>query len=218
MDILAASIVHDLRNPLAAICGCAEMLLQGNLAPAQTRQMISNIRRAASRMRELVNHFACNTREHAEGFQSCNLRAVLNASCEAAGASEREGIEILMDVPEQVEIPLPRIRFERVFVNLIVNALEAMPEGGAIWITARQADDRALIAIEDNGPGIPAAIRSRLFEPFVTAGKKEGLGLGLALARRTVRDHGGELWVEPSPGARFVVSWPLPAGEYSKWI
>lgn len=218
IDILAASIVHDLRNPLAAICGCAEMLLHGNLAPAQTRQVSNNIYRAASRMRELVNDFACITREHAEEVQSCNLRTMLAASCEATGAAEREGIEILMDVPEQIEIPLARIRLERVFVNLIANALEAMPGGGAIWITARKAGDRALIAVEDNGPGIPAGIRSRLFEPFVTAGKKEGLGLGLALSRRTVRDHGGELWVEPSAGARFVVSLPLAGGENSKWI
>ena len=218
MDVLAASVLHDLRNPLAAICGCAEMLLHGKLAPAQARQVTSNIYRAATRMREFVNDFACLTREHAQGPQSCNLRATLAASCEAAGAADCEGVEILMDAPEQIEIPLERIRLECVFVNLIVNALEAMPGGGSIWITATKAGDHALIAIEDNGPGIPDGIRSSLFEPFVTAGKKDGLGLGLALARRTVREQGGDLWVEPAAGARFVVSLPLSGGENSKWI
>ncbi len=63
--------------------------------------------------------------------------------------------------------------------------------------------------MEDSGPGIPLRIRDRLFDPFVTAGKKNGLGLGLALARRTVRDHGGDMWVEPADGARFVIRLPL---------
>jgi signal transduction histidine kinase len=62
-----------------------------------------------------------------------------------------------------------------------------------------------LIEVEDTGPGIPVGIRDRLFEPFVTAGKDHGLGLGLALSRQTVLDHGGEMWIEPAPGARFVV-------------
>src|SRR5580700_10276010 len=68
-----------------------------------------------------------------------------------------------------------------------------------------------LIAVEDTGPGIPAGIRDRLFEPFVTAGKSHGLGLGLALSRETVLDQGGDMWTEPAAGARFVVRLPLPA-------
>jgi hypothetical protein len=66
-----------------------------------------------------------------------------------------------------------------------------------------------LIDVEDTGPGIPRAIRDRLFEPFVTAGKDHGLGLGLALSRQTVLDHGGDMWTEPAAGARFVIRLPL---------
>ena len=98
---------------------------------------------------------------------------------------------------------------ERVFFNLITNALEAMPHGGEIRIGARKADNCVLIQVEDTGPGIPRGIRDRLFEPFVTAGKDHGLGLGLALSRQTVRDHGGDMWTEPASGARFVISMPL---------
>ena len=209
MDHLSASIMHDLRNPLAAIYGCAEMLLDANLDAAQTRRVASNIHRAASRMRELLSGLTRIARGHTEAKECCNLRAVLEASCEAAGVAERDGIEILLDVPARIEIPLARARMECVFLNLIVNALEAMPRGGAIRITAVEAGDCALIEVEDTGPGIPAEIRSRLFEPFVTAGKKEGLGLGLTLSRQAVRDHGGELWAEPAAGACFVMSLPL---------
>jgi hypothetical protein len=66
-----------------------------------------------------------------------------------------------------------------------------------------------LIEIEDTGSGIPREIRDHLFEPFVTAGKTNGLGLGLALSRRAVLDHGGDMWVEAAGGARFVMSFPL---------
>jgi signal transduction histidine kinase len=209
MDHWTASLVHDLRNPLAAICGSAEMLLAANLAPADTMRVTSNIHRAARRMGDLLAEFARFTRGHAEAIERCNLRAILVASCEAAGLAERDGIELLLDVPPQIEIPLARARMDRVFLNLIANALEAMPAGGAIRITASEVGDAVLIEVEDTGPGIPVEIRHRLFEPFVTSGKKQGLGLGLTLSRQTVRDHGGDLWTEPAAGARFVMSLPL---------
>jgi signal transduction histidine kinase len=66
--------------------------------------------------------------------------------------------------------------------------------------------------VEDSGPGIPPEIQDRLFEPFVSARKKDGLGLGLATSRRTVRDHGGEMWTEAALGARFVIRLPLKEG------
>ena len=78
---------------------------------------------------------------------------------------------------------------------------------------ARKADHCVLIEVEDTGPGIPLAIRDRLFEPFVTSGKDHGMGLGLALSRQTVREHGGDMWIEHAAGARFVVRLPLPQNE-----
>jgi signal transduction histidine kinase len=98
---------------------------------------------------------------------------------------------------------------QSVFFNLIVNALEAMPTGGRLHVTARKVGSWVVIEMEDTGPGIPHKIRDRLFEQFVTAGKQDGLGLGLALARQTVLSHGGDIWVEPSVGARFVIRLPL---------
>jgi signal transduction histidine kinase len=97
---------------------------------------------------------------------------------------------------------------QSVFWNLIVNAMEAMPGGGAIHIAASAVSNRVQITVEDNGPGLPATIRDRLFEPFVTAGKAGGVGLGLAISRETVRCHGGDLWSEPARGARFVMWLP----------
>src|SRR5207248_9586615 len=118
-------------------------------------------------------------------------------------------VEVSVDVPDQIEVPVERARMERVFVNLLANALEAMPGGGRIRVTAQQKDGSASIAVEDTGPGIPPEIRAELFEPFVSAGKRGGLGLGLALSRQTVLDHGGDMWIEPAAGARFLIRLPL---------
>jgi signal transduction histidine kinase len=99
---------------------------------------------------------------------------------------------------------------ERVFSNLVGNALEAMPGGGQIRITATRASKSIVVEVEDTGPGISERIQPRLFEPFASAGKKNGLGLGLALSRQTVHAHGGEIWSEPksTPGARFCLRLP----------
>ena len=107
-------------------------------------------------------------------------------------------------------MPLERSRMERVFENLFNNAIEAMPGGGTIRVSSQGAERDVTVIVDDNGPGIDSAISSRLFEPFVTAGKKNGIGLGLALSRKTVVDHGGDMWAEPKQGngARFLVRLP----------
>jgi signal transduction histidine kinase len=84
-----------------------------------------------------------------------------------------------------------------------------MPSGGQLHISCHEAGQWALIEFEDTGPGIPHTIRDRLFEPFVTAGKQDGLGLGLALSRQVILDHTGDIWMESAKGARFVIRLPL---------
>jgi signal transduction histidine kinase len=127
--------------------------------------------------------------------------------------AEKQSVRILNDVPGCIEIPLVRSRMERVFFNLITNALEAMPHGGEIRISLKMGQKCLLIEVEDTGPGIPHWIRDRLFEPFVTAGKADGLGLGLALSRQTVLEHGGDMWTEPAAGALFVIRLPFGSAQ-----
>jgi two-component system C4-dicarboxylate transport sensor histidine kinase DctB len=95
---------------------------------------------------------------------------------------------------------------ERVFVNLLANAIEVMPDGGEIAIVARPAGRGVVVEVRDQGPGIAAAVKERLFHPFATYGKRNGLGLGLALSRQTVLEHGGDLTAANGPdGAVFSV-------------
>jgi signal transduction histidine kinase len=110
----------------------------------------------------------------------------------------------------EIEVALVRSRIERAFVNLVGNAIEAMPEGGEVRIWTQFDVGFAVAHVDDTGPGVAVEIRSKLFQPFVTAGKRNGLGLGLALTRQTVLEHGGDLWVDNSPcgGARFSLRLP----------
>ena len=202
------AIVHDLRNPLAAISGCAELLAAGKLDEEQTRRLAANVWRASQHMKSILGEFVATARGYEQRSRFHNLRAVLSASCEAAGVDQRTDIDLTVDVPADIDVAMERVRMERVFVNLILNALEAMPCGGAIHIAASATADKVRVTVEDTGPGIPPALRDRLFEPFATAGKPDGVGLGLAISRETVRQHGGDLWVESARSARFAMWLP----------
>jgi signal transduction histidine kinase len=200
-------IIHDLRNPLGTVSACAEMLIDMPLTPDHAKRLGRNIHKAAGRMRELLAELAGGTQTAVE---NCNLSAIIASVREvAAAAADNRGVGIILDLPAGMEVTIARNRLERVFANLVTNGLEAMPQGGTIRISAREAGNYAIIEIEDSGPGIPPEICGRLFEPFVTARKKHGMGLGLALSRRTVREHGGDMWIEPATGARFVIRLPL---------
>jgi signal transduction histidine kinase len=95
---------------------------------------------------------------------------------------------------------------ERVFVNLLANAIEVMPDGGEITIVARPEGRGVVVEVRAQGPGIADEVKERLFQPFATYGKRNGLGLGLALSRQTVREHGGDLTAANAPaGAVFSV-------------
>jgi two-component system NtrC family sensor kinase len=213
VDQLSTSILHDLRNPLASICGCSEMLVDLDLTPEQVRRLSGNIHQAAGRMRELLGNLFDVTQGKIAAAELCSIPEMITRACDIiAAAAHDQSIEISLDLQIQREIRAVRGRMERVFINLVTNAVEAMPRGGRILIAARETTDYALIEVEDSGPGIPPEIQDRLFEPFVSARKKDGLGLGLATSLRTVRDHGGEMWTESARGARFVIRLPLKAG------
>jgi signal transduction histidine kinase len=207
---LSISLFHDLRNPLATIYAAAEMLMDLDPEPTEVKRLVTNMYCAAGRMRKLLADLSSVASGNRSTAEICDIRDVILAASEAASAGiGNQGVEIVLDMPRKIELALMCSRLECVFFNLITNALEAMPSGGHIHIRAKTAGDCVLVEIEDTGPGIPLGIRDRLFEPFVTAGKRDGLGLGLALARQTVLDHGGDMWTESAAGARFVIRLPL---------
>jgi C4-dicarboxylate-specific signal transduction histidine kinase len=124
--------------------------------------------------------------------------------------AEARDVLVQIDIPDNIFVVVSRDRLERVYINLIDNAIDAMPDGGHIDIRGGVQDGRVLIVVEDSGSGIPEEAWATLFRPFASF-KKNGLGLGLALSREVLLDNSGDLWAErkSSAGARFVMSLPL---------
>jgi len=206
------AIVHDLRNPLTTIHGSAEMLVSSSLSEPQIHRIARNMYGATIRMKELLDEiFSFYGATEKESIDLCDL--VTGAMNKVALIAESQSVQMVQNLEVNLTVRADRQRIQRVLVNLLVNALEALPNGGMIEISAFLAGNSVLIKVHDTGPGISTEIQSRLFQPFTT-GKPNGLGLGLALSRRTVIDHGGDLWLEPTgQGACFTVRLPRLAAQ-----
>ncbi|HWQ55479.1 MAG TPA: ATP-binding protein [Bryobacteraceae bacterium] len=208
---LATSIVHDLRNPLAAIYGGAEMLMDPGLSEHQIRRLARNMYRASQHIQELLQDLLELGRGRSGVRRRCDLRELVSRVAESLSpTAEAQSMRVLVDVPEGVDLLIDEHRIGRALANLVGNALQAMAEGGTVTVTATAGEGSVLVEVQDTGPGIPAEIRDRLFQPFVTSGKGSGLGLGLALARQAIVDHGGDMWATSTPGHGACFSFRLP--------
>jgi signal transduction histidine kinase len=195
-----SSIVHDLRNPLATIHCNAEMLATSSLSEPQVRRIARNMYCASVRMRELLEELLERSKGAETKVELSDVRELVASAVDKITVSaEFQSVRIVQAVAEGLVVALDRRRMRRVVVNLLVNALEVMPNGGTIDISAVSDRQSVLIRVRDTGPGIAPEIRSRLFQPFATARKANGIGLGLAFSRQAVIDHGGEIWAESSP-------------------
>jgi signal transduction histidine kinase len=216
---LSSSIVHDLRNPLAAIYGGAEMLVDAELSAEQRSRLAANIYSSSRRIQELLQELLDVSRAKTKAVEPCNLKEIVaSAREELLRTAELQSVRISSEIPDNLEVVASRDRLERVFINLIGNAIDAMPEGGHVQISVRLEVRGVIVLVEDTGRGISDQVWPNLFRPFATFGKKNGLGLGLALSRQSLLDSGGDLWVEKkaTPGARFVMRLPVVTSEAAK--
>lgn len=213
---MASSIVHDLRNPLAAIYGGAEMMVDTDLSPVQVKRLALNIYKSSRKIQEMLQDLLQVTRGNRGAREICQLTDVVAAAVETnQDAAAAQNVTIRTEIPGDIEVSLERSRVERVFMNLIANALEMMPGGGEIRIEAKRNGDNIEVQVADTGPGVATEIRARLFQPFATFGKRNGLGLGLAMSRQSILDHGGDLWISDhsGPGACFRIRIPAGSGQ-----
>ena len=207
---LSTSIIHDLRNPLAAIYGGAEMLVDAELSVEQIKKLASSIYGSSRRILAMLQELADASRG-SRRREACRLRDVVLAACDSlADAAAVHGVALACDVSPEIELVVDRPSVERVFQNLIANAIDALPHGGHVRVSAEPEEHSVIVSVEDDGAGISSDVRPHLFEPFATAGKRHGMGLGLALSKRTILDHGGEIWADATTGrgARFLIRLP----------
>jgi signal transduction histidine kinase len=209
---LLAGVAHEVRNPLAGIRSTVQ-LWQRLPDQAQTPASLDAVLQAVDRLNALVGRLLYFARTGWEEPRPIDLNAVVRETVELVRAqAEVQGVSIETDLVET----LPRLAgspqaLQQVVLNLAGNALQAMPKGGRLVLQTRALDGtpRAELRIADTGLGVSAEVRPHLFEPFYTT-RPEGTGLGLALCREIVRQHGGdiELEVGNSSGAVFRVWLP----------
>ncbi|HUB81274.1 MAG TPA: ATP-binding protein [Bryobacteraceae bacterium] len=207
---LSAGLAHELRNPLGTIKASAE-LLQRNVSSENevAREMAGFIGSEVDRTNSLVTRFLQFARplqlrrDKADLTQTLD-RAIAQVEREAKGAAIYKNYE-----PEIAPFPFDAELMERVFYNLILNAVQASPPGGAVSVKTRQGDDCVEISVIDRGSGIDPANRDSIFNPFFTT-KPEGVGLGLAIVFKIVDEHGGKITVESEPGKGSIFHVVLP--------
>lgn len=216
LDSFAAPIVHDIKNPLAVIKTVAELVTKRAANNKSVRELSPMIYRSVERIQDLLDQLLRFAQQEREERQSVDLREMLvDLSFAEAEALRLHNILLVRQMPDDpVKIRVARRALEQVFHNLIANAAEVLGKdhgGGIIHIELRLEGESAVVAISDNGPGIPAEVFPRLFTPFSTHGKVRGTGLGLSISAGVVREHGGDIQAEnvPASGARFSVRLPL---------
>ncbi len=235
MGRFLSGVLHDIRTPLSIIRGYVQLMEEENDAQARSR-----FARSVERQVDLLNTMVRETLAFAKGERTLWIRELhLAPYFEELAEQLRRDVEV-RGSPVRVELVLrdrgkaafDPAKLHRAVHNLYRNAVEALGGRGGCFriVVARDEDGTLLLSFEDDGPGIPEQVRDRLFESFTTHGKRSGMGLGLALVRKVVEDHGGRIELQsergrtvfsiripqpPTPPERVTVSgeWALPEGE-----
>jgi signal transduction histidine kinase len=211
---MASTISHDLRHSLTTILAYAEFLSEGTLRESRRVEYYQEIRNAVNQMTDQIQALLEFSRSKTVYRPvSGNLAEVIERAVHAVKARpEFNGIQITTSFEGGTEGRFDAGSLERVFHNLVLNACEAVPaDSGRIEVTTRHTDEGVEVRVSDNGAGIPEEIRDRIFQPFVTSGKDNGIGLGLAVVQKIIQDHGGQVGVESTGAGGTVLRILLPS-------
>ncbi|MGH7437705.1 MAG: sensor histidine kinase, partial [Polyangiaceae bacterium] len=228
---LSAGLAHEVGNPIAALIGMEDLLLEGGLSPEEQRDFLQRMRRETERIHTIIRDLLDFARPEgprsgaeAGAEQRAEVgRVVDDVVALARPQKEFRGVRIDAGIDEALAVAMSHNQLTQVLLNLVLNAgaaLASVPrEDGQVRLRAfAAAGDKVRIEIEDNGPGVAPAVRDRMFEPFATTKEVgRGTGLGLAVCRGLVEAAGGEIGFDPAVerGATFFVELPSAAGEES---
>lgn len=214
---VASALAHEVTQPLAAIgnfvCASDELLQVGDLERA--RNTLGKARQAVDQATATLQRVGSFVRKDDHRWKHEDLGVVVNEAVElaVAGATEHSVDVDLSLPPRALAAFIDKIQIQQVLLNLVRNAIEAMAENPRPKLNvafAACADDWIEVSVRDNGPGIRADVRQKLFRPFVTS-KEGGLGVGLSICRLIVEAHGGRIWAEDGPGTGSVFRFTVPS-------
>lgn len=207
---LAASVAHEVRNPLAAISGCAELL--DTDVSEDDQRLIKVIRSETARLADIVTELLDYTRPRKLERTRLDLaQALIELGDSFRADPSNANIDLVVEVPEQaVEAEIDISQLTQVLWNLVRNGAQAMDGEGRLDLSLTTAGaERLVIEVRDRGCGIPAANLDQIFDPFFST-KSGGTGIGLALVHRIIEEHGGAIAVDSSPGEGTCFTLSLP--------
>ena len=211
---LAGGILHEVRNPLIGLGSLATHLAEQEQLPRAARDRCALIAREAARIDELLESHLSQLRPRPFDLQPCNLLSLIDDMLTLLKPNlQKQRITIRKLIPEVGSIEASRTHLQQVFLNISMNAIDAMPNGGELTITAARVDKQGpgvSVTFSDTGKGIEPEDLQRIFEPFFTSGKAKGVGLGLTITHDIVERHGGQLTITSPPGSGAMVEVWLP--------
>jgi len=213
---MAASISHNLKNPLGSIKTILQVQLESPEMPegmrGETKMVLDEISRLSGKLNQLLQF----SRPAVRGSEVAATSDAASVLREVVGVlrpeAERRGVALRLDVPAQaISVAVSAEALNDISSNIVVNALEAVAPGGSVASSVAIADDACVLTVDDDGPGIPESSRDKILQPFFTT-KSQGTGLGLAIVARRVAECGGKLsWESPAAngrGTRFAITLP----------
>jgi signal transduction histidine kinase len=217
LGLLAAGIAHEVGNPLTSISSLVQML-QRRDSDAYTREKLAlvsgQLQRIQKTLRELVTFSRPASTERSRVSLADILDEALGIVKYYKGTKDRRiDLHLPADLPPLVGV---RDQLVQVFLNLVLNAIDATGKSGRIDVSGREVENELEITVRDDGPGIAPGHAARLFQPYFTT-KKHGTGLGLFVTRKLVADHGGTVDFESRPGKGTVFRVRLPAAREKEW-
>ncbi len=211
---LAAGVSHEIGNPLASISSLVQELLTEDMSPF-VKGSLSTINEHVHRIARIVRNLGDFARLYPRQKVPTNLREILENTLNLVRYDKNfKKIEIRTDVHDTPPLKIDPDQIQQVFLNLILNARDAMPDGGSLDISVKQGDGHIEMRFADTGPGIDAEIKDKVFDPFFsTKGPTKGTGLGLSICYSIIKDHGGtiEIESEKNKGTRFIIRMPVEA-------
>jgi PAS domain S-box-containing protein len=214
MGRLAAALAHEISNPLQAIASSVELVLDFPLEEEEQHQHLQAVRQEINRLMVLTNRILHFARPPTVERQLLSIHEVVDYTLHLARKQlQQSRIQVAVDLEEDLPaVFASRDHLAQVFLNLIINAVEFMPQGGKLDISARRAGEGVELAFADSGPGIPPDILPMIFEPFYTT-KEDGTGLGLSISHSIIEQHQGTITARNHPGGGAVFCVTLPLAE-----
>jgi two-component system sensor histidine kinase PilS (NtrC family) len=206
---MAANLAHELRNPLAALTGAAEMLHRAGGGPDEREHLARIVAVESERLDRVVANFLDYARPAPIALERADVADVLDdVLARVEHGDPPAGVKVVRAFDRPLPWPVDVQHLRQALWNLCLNAVEAMPEGGELRVAAAVRDEGLRIEVADTGPGLGTADPGRIFEPFYST-KPGGRGLGLALVHRIISDHGGDITVTSGPaGTTAAISLP----------